>query len=90
MLSHQNIVAQAVQGEKQGDIKGLLWEVDAQLGVLPFFHIYVRLSQRGKSELPYSRSYANIKVFIHVGSGRCFGHYHCYRRQMCRPAQVRP
>ncbi|KAL5091033.1 hypothetical protein Trisim1_003348 [Trichoderma cf. simile WF8] len=40
MLSHQNIVAQAVQGEKQGDIKGLLWEVDAQLGVLPFFHIY--------------------------------------------------
>ncbi|KAL7962669.1 hypothetical protein V8C34DRAFT_301101 [Trichoderma compactum] len=40
MLSHQNIVAQAVQGEKQGDIKGLLWEVDAQLGVLPFFHIH--------------------------------------------------
>ncbi|KAL7947308.1 hypothetical protein V8C42DRAFT_282924 [Trichoderma barbatum] len=40
MLSHYNIVAQCIQAEKQGDIKGLLWDTDSQLGVLPFFHIY--------------------------------------------------
>ncbi|RFU76174.1 phenylacetyl- ligase [Trichoderma arundinaceum] len=38
MLSHYNIVAQAAQLEK-GD-RSLAWDVDSQLGVLPFFHIY--------------------------------------------------
>ncbi|OTA00013.1 hypothetical protein A9Z42_0029420 [Trichoderma parareesei] len=39
MLSHYNIVAQARQGEK-GDLRTISWDTDAQLGVLPFFHIY--------------------------------------------------
>ncbi|KAL7930955.1 hypothetical protein V8C35DRAFT_310858 [Trichoderma chlorosporum] len=39
MLSHYNMVAQATQSERL-DARGLSWDVDAQLGVLPFFHIY--------------------------------------------------
>lgn len=42
MLSHYNIVAQARQAE-HGDSRSISWDTDAQLGVLPFFHIYVRL-----------------------------------------------
>ncbi|KAL7786766.1 hypothetical protein V8C37DRAFT_288548 [Trichoderma ceciliae] len=38
MLSHYNIVAQAAQLEKND--RTLSWDVDTQLGVLPFFHIY--------------------------------------------------
>lgn len=38
-LTHFNMVANAVQA-KRFDIKGLNWDIDAQLGVLPFFHIY--------------------------------------------------
>jgi long-subunit acyl-CoA synthetase (AMP-forming) len=45
MLSHYNIVAQARQGEK-GDLRTISWDTDAQLGVLPFFHIYVRPTPR--------------------------------------------
>ncbi|UKZ81235.1 hypothetical protein TrVFT333_009007 [Trichoderma virens FT-333] len=40
MLSHYNMVAQSAQAEKQNDIRCILGEVDTQLGVLPFFHIY--------------------------------------------------
>ncbi|KAL7812439.1 hypothetical protein V8C44DRAFT_329447 [Trichoderma aethiopicum] len=39
MLSHYNIVAQARQAE-HGDSRSISWDTDAQLGVLPFFHIY--------------------------------------------------
>lgn len=39
MLSHQNVVANAFQTVRF-DIKTLFWDVDAQLGILPFFHIY--------------------------------------------------
>ena len=39
-LTHYNMVANAIQA-KRFDMKGLNWDVDAQLGVLPFFHIYV-------------------------------------------------
>ncbi|KAJ4314728.1 hypothetical protein N0V84_008721 [Fusarium piperis] len=39
MLTHYNMVANACQFDKF-DIKLLNWELDAQLGVLPFFHIY--------------------------------------------------
>lgn len=42
-LTHFNMVSNATQA-KRFDIKGLNWDIDAQLGVLPFFHIYVRLS----------------------------------------------
>ncbi|KAL9469160.1 hypothetical protein ACSS6W_010854 [Trichoderma asperelloides] len=38
MLTHYNLVAQATQ--MQRDEKGLSYDVDSQLGVLPFFHIY--------------------------------------------------
>lgn len=40
-LTHYNMVAHALQGAKF-DMKSMNWEVDAQIGVLPFFHIYVR------------------------------------------------
>ena len=39
-LTHYNMVANATQA-KRFDIKGLNWDIDAQLGVLPLFHIYV-------------------------------------------------
>ncbi|KAL6359327.1 hypothetical protein LRP88_06747 [Fusarium phalaenopsidis] len=39
MLTHYNMVANACQFDKF-DLKLLNWELDAQLGVLPFFHIY--------------------------------------------------
>ncbi|KAH6604321.1 phenylacetyl- ligase [Trichoderma cornu-damae] len=38
MLSHYNIVSQAAQLERSDRI--LSWDVDSQLAVLPFFHIY--------------------------------------------------
>lgn len=40
MLTHYNIVANNVQ-VTQSDFLDLNWQVDGQLGVLPFFHIYV-------------------------------------------------
>ena len=40
MLTHENIVANSTQGTPF-DMRGLNWEMDSQLGVLPFFHIYV-------------------------------------------------
>ena len=46
MLTHYNIVANNVQ-VTQSDFLDLNWQVDGQLGVLPFFHIYV-------SSRPYS------------------------------------
>ncbi|RSM14371.1 hypothetical protein CEP52_001337 [Fusarium oligoseptatum] len=39
MLTHYNMVANACQFDKF-DLKLINWELDAQLGVLPFFHIY--------------------------------------------------
>ncbi|KAF5013745.1 hypothetical protein FDECE_286 [Fusarium decemcellulare] len=39
MLTHYNVVANSHQFEKF-DLKLLSWDLDAQLGVLPFFHIY--------------------------------------------------
>ncbi|KAJ4162685.1 hypothetical protein NW754_014104 [Fusarium falciforme] len=39
MLTHYNMVANACQFDKF-DLRLLNWELDAQLGVLPFFHIY--------------------------------------------------
>ncbi|KAK3192225.1 hypothetical protein K4F52_001855 [Lecanicillium sp. MT-2017a] len=39
MLSHENIVANSVQSSRL-DIKSMNWDIDTQLGVLPFFHIY--------------------------------------------------
>ncbi|PFH61759.1 hypothetical protein XA68_16379 [Ophiocordyceps unilateralis] len=39
MLSHFNIVANSVQTNK-ADTAHLQWDVDCQLGVLPFFHVY--------------------------------------------------
>ncbi|KAF4983292.1 hypothetical protein FZEAL_1277 [Fusarium zealandicum] len=39
MLTHYNMVANACQFSKF-DVKMLSWEMDAQLGILPFFHIY--------------------------------------------------
>lgn len=48
MLTHYNMVANACQFDKF-DLKLLNWELDAQLGVLPFFHIYVScVLSRGK------------------------------------------
>lgn len=41
MLSHYNLVAQATQMHR--DEKALNYDVDSQLGLLPFFHIYVSL-----------------------------------------------
>ncbi|PTB36552.1 uncharacterized protein TrAFT101_010433 [Trichoderma asperellum] len=38
MLTHYNLVAQAMQMRR--DERGLSYDVDSQLGVLPFFHIY--------------------------------------------------
>ncbi|CAI6078899.1 unnamed protein product [Clonostachys chloroleuca] len=38
-LTHRNLVANAMQSYKI-DTRSLNWDVDAQLGVLPFFHIY--------------------------------------------------
>ncbi|KAI6779717.1 Acyl-CoA synthetase (AMP-forming)/AMP-acid ligase II [Emericellopsis cladophorae] len=38
-LTHRNIVANSSQGAVL-DLKGLSWDFDAHLGVLPFFHIY--------------------------------------------------
>lgn len=43
MLTHFNMVANNSQF-KRFDVKGMNWDHDAQLGVLPFFHIYVSLS----------------------------------------------
>ncbi|KAK4092731.1 hypothetical protein Purlil1_2656 [Purpureocillium lilacinum] len=39
MLSHYNVVANSHQS-RRFDIKTLNWDIDAQIGVLPFFHIY--------------------------------------------------
>ncbi|KAI9897802.1 hypothetical protein N3K66_007658 [Trichothecium roseum] len=39
MLYHSNIVANTVQTYRF-DPRGLTWDADVQLGVLPFFHIY--------------------------------------------------
>ncbi|KAF7564050.1 hypothetical protein G7046_g80 [Stylonectria norvegica] len=39
MLTHYNMVANSYQS-RRFDAKGLNWDHDAQLGVLPFFHIY--------------------------------------------------
>lgn len=39
-LTHHNMVANAVQA-KRFDMRGMNWDQDAQLGVLPLFHIYV-------------------------------------------------
>lgn len=39
ILTHYNMVANSHQA-RPFDMKGLNWEFDAQLGVLPFFHIY--------------------------------------------------
>ena len=41
MLTHRNLVANSFQS-RTFDMKSLNWEFDAHLGVLPFFHIYVR------------------------------------------------
>ncbi|KAG5916237.1 hypothetical protein E4U42_007743 [Claviceps africana] len=41
MLTHYNIVANSQQTSRI-DSKTLNWDSDCQLGVLPFFHIYVR------------------------------------------------
>lgn len=41
MLTHSNIVANSRQFLRF-DPMILSWDSDAQLGVLPFFHIYVR------------------------------------------------
>lgn len=42
MLTHYNMVVGSFQNRKL-DVKGMSWDVDAQIGVLPFFHIYVRI-----------------------------------------------
>lgn len=39
MLTHANIVANSQQFTRF-DVRALSWDTDAQLGVLPFFHIY--------------------------------------------------
>ncbi|RDA83426.1 hypothetical protein CP532_4410 [Ophiocordyceps camponoti-leonardi (nom. inval.)] len=39
MLSHSNVVANSLQTHK-ADTGHLQWDVDRQLGVLPFFHVY--------------------------------------------------
>ncbi|KND92210.1 putative 4-coumarate--CoA ligase 1 [Tolypocladium ophioglossoides CBS 100239] len=39
MLSHYNMVANSYQS-RRFDIKTLNWDLDSQIGVLPFFHIY--------------------------------------------------
>lgn len=49
MLTHYNLVAQAMQMRR--DERGLSYDVDSQLGVLPFFHIYVSL--RAQDELKH-------------------------------------
>jgi long-subunit acyl-CoA synthetase (AMP-forming) len=41
MLNHYNIVAQATQMNREDKL--LSWDTDSQLGLLPFFHIYVSL-----------------------------------------------
>lgn len=41
MLTHYNLVANSKQS-RRWDVKGLTQDGDAQIGVLPFFHIYVR------------------------------------------------
>lgn len=40
MLTHRNIVANALQASRF-DLKALSWDSDAQLAMLPFYHIYV-------------------------------------------------
>ncbi len=40
MLSHENVVANSMQSNRV-DVKTMNWDIDTQLGVLPFFHIYV-------------------------------------------------
>ena len=44
MLTHYNVVANSAQADRF-DSRGLSWDMDAHLGVLPFFHIYVRTPQ---------------------------------------------
>lgn len=45
MLTHFNLVANSYQA-RRFDIRGLTHDGDAQLGILPFFHIYVSHSRR--------------------------------------------
>jgi 4-coumarate--CoA ligase len=40
ILTHANMVANSYQARKM-DIKTMLYDIDGQLGMLPFFHIYV-------------------------------------------------
>ena len=40
MLTHYNMIAHARQRAKV-DVRLLHWELDSQIGILPFFHIYV-------------------------------------------------
>lgn len=42
MLTHYNMVANSCQFSRF-DPKLISWEMDSQLGVLPFFHVYVSL-----------------------------------------------
>lgn len=41
MLTHHNVVANTLQTFK-ADGRTLSWDLDCQVGILPFFHIYVR------------------------------------------------
>lgn len=61
MLSHYNVVANTYQAEKF-DIKGLNWDVDSQLGVLPFFHIYVSFKPNDSTSRMVSLSNTLIRA----------------------------
>ncbi|PHH87828.1 hypothetical protein CDD83_8362 [Cordyceps sp. RAO-2017] len=39
MLTHRNVAANSAQVHKQ-DVRFLNWDLDKQIGILPFFHIY--------------------------------------------------
>lgn len=52
MLTHHNLVANSYQA-RRFDARGVTHDGDAQLGLLPFFHIYVSHPPNTYKTLPY-------------------------------------